>query len=118
MHLQHTDPGELSRSRVDLCSNLALINGFHYDLVDGAVKIAQNLNIRKTFAAHWGTWIMSDEPCKYLRASSCVCHSPANDSPRPPDNRPPEDLVKARNKLGMSADAFEVTPAGKTMIIA
>ncbi len=25
---------------------------------EGAVRIAQHLQIKKSFAAHWGTWIM------------------------------------------------------------
>ena len=39
MHLQHTDP-------------------------EGAVRMAIQMNIKKSVGVHWGTWLMSDEACK------------------------------------------------------
>jgi hypothetical protein len=40
MHLQHTDP-------------------------EGAVNMAKFMNVKKSVGVHWGTWIMSDELCRY-----------------------------------------------------
>lgn len=40
MHLQHTDP-------------------------EGAVNMAKFMNVKKSVGVHWGTWIMSDELCKF-----------------------------------------------------
>jgi len=40
MHLQHTDP-------------------------EGAVRMAMQINIKKSVGVHWGTWLMSDEACEY-----------------------------------------------------
>lgn len=38
LHLQHTDP-------------------------EGAVRMAMQLNAKKSVGVHWGTWLMSDEAC-------------------------------------------------------
>lgn len=40
MHLQHTDP-------------------------EGAVRMAIQMDIKKSVGVHWGTWLMSDEACEY-----------------------------------------------------
>lgn len=45
MHLQHTDP-------------------------EGAVRMAQDMNIKKSIPVHWGTWLMSDEACELARKST------------------------------------------------
>lgn len=41
LHLQHTDP-------------------------EGAVRMAMQLNAKKSVGVHWGTWLMSDEACTSL----------------------------------------------------
>ncbi|CAD6572998.1 MAG: hypothetical protein TREMPRED_000708 [Tremellales sp. Tagirdzhanova-0007] len=56
MHLQHTDP-------------------------EGAVRMALQMNAKKSVGVHWGTWLMSDEAY----------------------NKPPIDLAIARKKLEMKA---------------
>ena len=39
LHLQHTDP-------------------------EGAVRMATQMDVKKSVGVHWGTWLMSDEPCE------------------------------------------------------
>jgi L-ascorbate metabolism protein UlaG (beta-lactamase superfamily) len=40
MHLQHTDP-------------------------EGAVRVAMQMGVKRSVGVHWGTWLMSDEPCEF-----------------------------------------------------
>ncbi|GFZ47199.1 hypothetical protein JCM24511_04942 [Saitozyma sp. JCM 24511] len=70
LHLQHTDP-------------------------EGAVRMAMQMNAKRSVGVHWGTWLMSDEAY----------------------NQPPIDLEIARKKLQVSEDSFHVLPVGKTMIV-
>ncbi|KAK1922686.1 beta-lactamase superfamily domain-containing protein [Papiliotrema laurentii] len=70
MHLQHTDP-------------------------EGAVRMAIQMDIKKSVGVHWGTWLMSDEAY----------------------NKPPVDLALARKKLDMDEEQFCVLPVGKTVVI-
>jgi hypothetical protein len=41
LHLQHTDP-------------------------EGAVRMAMQMNAKRSVGVHWGTWMMSDEPCEWV----------------------------------------------------
>jgi len=70
LHLQHTDP-------------------------EGAVRMAMQINIKKSVGVHWGTWLMSDEAY----------------------NKPPIDLALARKKLEMDESRFCVLPVGKTIVV-
>ncbi|WVR05796.1 hypothetical protein IAU60_002821 [Kwoniella sp. DSM 27419] len=70
MHLQHTDP-------------------------EGAVRMAMQMQVKKSVGVHWGTWLMSDEAY----------------------NKPPLDLEIARRKLEVGEDQFCVLPAGHTMVV-
>lgn len=113
LHLQHTDP-------------------------EGAVRMAMQMGVKKSIGVHWGTWLMSDEACKWILA--CI-QAP---SPRVvcalsqcargrmslsglsssllnicilADNAPPMDLAIARKKLEVDEEAFCVLPAGKTIVV-
>ena len=70
LHLQHTDP-------------------------EGAVRIAQQLGVKRAVGVHWGTWLMSDE--RY--------------------DKPPVDLEIAKEKLDMPPGQFTVEPVGRTIVV-
>lgn len=67
----------------------------HHTDPEGAVRMARDLGARRSVGVHWGTWIMSDESY----------------------NKPPVDLAKAREKLGVGEEAFCTLPVGRTMVV-
>ncbi|KAK4689377.1 N-acyl-phosphatidylethanolamine-hydrolyzing phospholipase D, partial [Tremellales sp. Uapishka_1] len=70
MHLQHTDP-------------------------EGAVRMAMQMNVKRSVGVHWGTWLMSDEAY----------------------NKPPVDLEIAKRRLDFPDERFCVLPVGKTIVV-
>ena len=102
LHLQHTDP-------------------------EGAVRMAMQMGVKKCIGVHWGTWLMSDEACRWIPEPSVMptccryCRSIAKveevDTDTAPDNQPPIDLEIAKKKLEFPVDKFIVTPAGKTVVL-
>ncbi len=73
LHLQHTDP-------------------------EGAVRMAMQLNAKKSVGVHWGTWLMSDEACTSASDNwrRCVLMS----GRQPATNRPRDCQEQAGDERG------------------
>ncbi|EAL71765.1 beta-lactamase-like domain-containing protein [Dictyostelium discoideum AX4] len=63
--------------------------------VEEAVRIHKELNSKKSFGIHWGTYLLSSEPIL----------------------EPPQLLIKESQKLGLKENEFCVSKIGETLII-